>query len=244
METHQNSPPGIDPKTFLSAYSKALLYAERKLAKYKNSGLVGIISPEDVTHEAVLKVLNRERPWNQAATPDLFVHLAGCINSIISNNYTSSHFRQTDRSDPDNQLLRAQAVEQFSIEDSIEFESKVTFIIDFLSSAREDLKQIAELMLKDGVTEPKEIAESLGMTVKEVNTLKVVIKRTMQRANFTLHYIAENRQDLIYIANAIYKNKATSADELSEILQVPAADVREQRRELYRVINEIRRGLI
>lgn len=244
MEIHQNGPPEIDPKTLLSAYAKALLYAERKLAKFQNSSLIGKISPKDVTHEAVVKVLSGERAWNPEAVPDLFVHLAGCINSIISNNYTSSDHRRTDSSDPDSQILKTQACEKQSIEDIVEFESKVTFIIDFLAEAREDIKQIAELMLKDGVTEPKIIASMLGISVKEVNTLKLAIKRTMQRANFTLHYIASNRRDLIKIATAIYKHKATSADQLSEILQMPAADVRKQRRELYRVIKEIHRGLI
>lgn len=246
METNQSGPPGgssgINSK-ILEAYPRALLFAHRKLAKYANTGLPARASPQDITHEAVIKVLTGVRPWNQEKTPDLFVHLAGCINSILNNHYTSADFSLTDGSDPEPRLLNTIACE-YSLEDSMEFESKVAFVIDYLASIRDDLKQTAELMLKDGVTEPKEIALILGMTVKDVNTKKLAIKRIMQRADFLLHHIENNRRDLIAIATAIYKHKITSAHKLSTILNMPAADVRKQRRELYCVIEEIHRGSI
>jgi hypothetical protein len=152
-------------------------------------------------------------------------------------------FSLTDQCDPETQVLNAQASEQ-SIEDRMEFESKVIFVISYLASMRKDLEQIAALMLKDGVTEPKDIAIALGLSVKDVNAKKVTIKRIMSRTAFLLHYIEENRRDLIVIAVAIYKHKVTSADKLSIFMKMPAADVRKQRRELYSVIEEIHRGLI
>lgn len=243
-ETHQKDPPKIDSAILISAYPRALLFAERKLLRFKNSGLGARLSAEDATHDAFAKVLSGDRLWNPEAIPDLFVHLAGCINSIISNAYSSYDYKNTDQHDPENKLSNTESCSEQSFESKVEFESKVTFIIDFLIDQREDVKEIAELMLRDGITEPRLIADHLNMSVEKVNASKVTIKRIMKRAHFTLHYIAKNRQDLIDISVAIYKHKITSADELSEKLSIPADEVRTQRRELYRTIHEIHRGLI
>lgn len=243
-DTHQKDPPKIDSTILLPAYKKALLFAERKLLRFHNSGLGARLSAEDATHEAITKVLNGDRPWKPDVTPDLFVHLAGCINSIISNAYYSSDYKNTDPNDPENKLLNTEVCPEQSFERKVEFESKVSFVIDFLVDQREELKEIADLMLREGITEPRLIAEQLGLPVEKVNAYKVTIRRMMERANFTLHYIAKNRQDLIDISIAIYKHKITNADELSEKLSIPAEQVRTQRRELYRTIHEIHRGLI
>lgn len=243
MDRHQKDPPSIDSETFLNAYSRAMLYAERKMLKYTNSALGARLSAEDATHEAVIKVLNGKRPWSPEVVPDLFVHLAGCINSEISNAYSSKGYQTTDLSDPEDVFKYAACLSN-SVESEVDFESTVAFVINFIVDKREDVKEIAELMLKEGVTEPRLIADQLGLPVPKVNAMKVTIRRILKNAALTLHYIASNRKDLVDISVAIYKESISCNEALAERLQIPATEVKKQRRELDRVVKEIHRGLI
>lgn len=244
METKQNDPPpNIDQKVLIPAYKKALLYAHKKLQRFNNSGIKCKIEPLDLVHEACEKTISRKRQWNPKQTPDLFVHLAGCIDSILSNIYTSADFNTIDRSESSQNFLMHQA-ESCSEENSRELDSKISFIIDYIVAAREDMQTITELMLREGVTEPKEIASVLNIPVSEVNAKKIVLKRIMKRISFKLHYISRNRQDLLEIARAVYIEKVTNVKELSKILKISTDEVKQQMQELNCVIKEISRGVI
>lgn len=243
MGIHQKGPPEIDSKTLLQAYSRALLYAERRMLRFKNSALGARLSAQDATHESVMKVLSGERPWNPEAVPDLFVHLAGCINSVISNAYLSQDYKSAHPGDPED-VFHYTAFSGKAVEDEVDFESSVTFVIDFIVEKREDLKEVAELMFKEGVTKPQKIADRLGMPVQQVNTMKLSIRRIFNNVNFAIHYISKNRQDLIEVLMAMHNEKITCNATLSERLKIPATEVNKQRREINRVIEEIHRGSI
>lgn len=226
------------------AYKKALFYADRKLRAFHNSGLLSKLDAYDVTNDAIVKTLAGERPWNSEKNNDLFVHLAGCISSLINNAYTSADFQQTERNENSEEAIATSSTSERSIESVREFESKISFLLDYIVSLREDVEPVAKMMLKDGVTEPSDIAQELGMTVAEVNSKKLAIKRMMLRTDFLLHYISSNRLDLIPISLAIYKDKIVDAKGLSEALQTSKNDARNQRTELYSIVQDIYRGII
>lgn len=234
----------ISDEVLALAYDKALLYAHRKLRAFHNSGLLSKLDAYDVTNDAVVKTLAGDRPWNREKSDDLFVHLAGCISSIISNAYTSADFQQVERRENSEEVIAESNINERSIESIQEFESKITFLLDYIVSLRDDVEPVAKMMFKDGITEPSEIAQELGMRVSEVNSKKLAIRRMMLRTDFLLHYISNNRLDLISISLAIYKNKIVDAEGLSETLQISKHDARIQRTELNSIVRDIYRGII
>ena len=245
MQKNANiSNSAIEKELLESAYKKALLYSERKLSRFHASGLLSKVSPEDVANDAVLKTLSGKRPWNSERTPDLFHHLAGCIRSEISNIYSSADFQVVERGVSGTEAITAATSNELSPADALEFESKVAFLLDYLVSLRKDIEPIATLMIKHGVTEPKDIASHLGMSLSEVNSKKLAIKRMMLRGDFILHYISSNREDLLPIALAVYKDKIVDAEDLSNILGVSVSEARRQSSKLYSVVDGINNGVI
>lgn len=243
MSTPPHDPPVIEPKVLKKAYKQALVFAAVRLRKYGNSYMNAKLEPMDVANEAVAKVLNGDRPWDPQKTPDLFFHLAGCIKGIISNQYTSSDSKLVERSVEGLDLIDKQAC-HCDNQDLIELDSAVNFVIEYIAEARENLLQVTELMLREGVTEPKDLAVKLNITVKEVNTQKFALKRIMKRSNFILHYISRNRQDLIAIARTIYLDKVICDEEISKKLNIPMSSVRQQRQTLDEIVKGVRRGII
>ena len=195
--------PEIDNKSLISAYEKSLIYAHRKLRKFGASGLLSKLTPEDVANDAVAKTLSGERPWNEEKYPDLFTHLAQCISSDIYNAYTSSDFNKVNRGIGSNEIISTAISSEANPEESLNLESKVEFIIDYLVATKKELKQVAEIVLREGVSEPKDIAEMLNISVSEVNSKKLALKRLMKRESLILHYIIKNRTDLVAIATAM-----------------------------------------
>ena len=234
----------IEKELLEAAYKKALVYSERKLSKFHESGLLSKITSEDVTNEAVSKTLSGKRPWNRESNPDLFVHLAGCISSEISNSYNSADFQVVERGVLGNEAIMAAIDNELSPADAMEFESKVTFILDYLVSLRKDIEPVATLILKSGVTGPKDIASHLGMSLSEVNSKKLAIRRMMLRSDFILHYISSNRKDLLAIALAVYRDKIVDAKDLSNILGISVSEARGQSSKLYSVVDGINKGVI
>lgn len=226
------------------AYPKALIYAHRKLSRFKKSGLLSKIDALDVTNDAVVKTLSGQRPWNRKKNTDLFVHLAGCISSIINNAYTSSDFQLVERNASSEVLIAEININEDRADAILEFESKITFLLDYLVSLRNDVEPVAKMMFKDGVTEPSSIAQELDIPVSEVNAKKTTIKRMLKRTDFLLHYISSNRQDLISIALAIYRDQIVDAKNLSQKLKISTSDARKRRNELYNIVQDIYRGVI
>lgn len=227
------------------AYKKALIYAHRKLSSFYKSGLQIKVDALDVTNEAVSKTLSGTRPWNREKVPDLFVHLAGCIRSIIHNAYTATDFQLVERDSSGAELseLHTYKVDASTDADAaLEFESKVEFLIDYLVSLKDDVEPVANMMFKSGITEPSDIAEELGLTVAEVNSKKLAIKRMMTRTEFLLHYISKNRKDLIDIAQTIYRDNIVDSKDISKTLGISTIVAKAQKSQLYSIVNDIYRG--
>lgn len=235
---------GIDSAILVSAYNKALLYAERKLVGFHASGLLSKITPEDITNEAVVKTLNGKRPWKPSQCPDLFVHLAGCIRSDISNTYTSGDFLLVERSEAGHTFVSSAFSEESSMENTLELKSKIAFLMDYLVAYKTDLQQVADIVLRQGITEPSTIATTLDISVSEANSKKLAIKRLFKRTDFILYYISKNRPDLNAIAVAVYTDKAASNQEISLLLGLPVEQVKVLKDDLMKVVQDIYRGHI
>lgn len=241
MERHQQGPP--DDKTLTEAYGRALIFAVRQLKRYSNSGMVAKIEPLDVVNEAVEKTMDETRPWNRDTTPDLYVHLAGCIRSIIQNTYTSSDMKLTDRGISSQDHISSHSCD-CDPQTKLELESSEEFLLQYILEMRSDIRTLVEFMLSNGITEPREIAISLGMSVKQVNTQKTALKRLLQRSHFKLRYILKNRKDLIGVARAVYLDNASTDEELSRILNLPISSAKLLKQDLDQVIQDVYRGII
>lgn len=239
-----DDPIKIDPGVLRLAYKQGLLYAVKKLRGFHDSGLVGQIDAYDVTNEAVAKTLSGDRPWNPEKNPDLFVHLAGCISSIISNAYKSSNNQLVERSKNSESIIANSSENSLAIDEEIELQSKIEFIFDYLVKKREDIKHVAAIILRDRITEPRDIAQTLNMTVAEVNTKKLAIRRIMEHTDFLLHYISANREDLLSIASAVYKEKINDTKALSQALNMSTGEARKKKDELDALANDIYRGIM
>ena len=239
-----NTKLGIDKRTLISAYKRSLLYANRKLRNFENSDLLRKLSPEDLANDAVVKTLSGRRPWNRTTCPELFVHLAGVIRSDIYNTYHGKDFSSLERGQASEDILLSTPSDEENIEVTVEFESKVKFVLDYLVQANKELKQVAEVVLRDGVLEPREIAKTLKISVEEVNTKKLALKRVMKRSEFLIHYISNNRPELAAIASAVYKHKKTNDEEISLQLGIPVQRVTLLREELDKAVKGIYQGEI
>lgn len=243
MSFKATPPVEIDQKTLISAYEKGLLYANRKLKRFEASGLAIKLEPLDLVNDAFEKTLSSTRAWDPEKNPDLFVHIAGCISSILSNIYTSADFRETQRNETSLNLLE-RASSETDIEKTHEFNSKIEFILDYIAEIRIDLIDVAKIILTSEVSEPAEIAEQLKIPIKEVNTKKLAIKRVMKRPSFLLHYISSNEWDLLETARAMYIDKINNKDDLAKYLRISVTEAKNKMHRLERVRSDIQLGNI
>ncbi len=171
------------------------VYTKRKMNKLRGSVIHGRMSAQDVAHEAIAKTLSNERPWNAVKCPNLFVHLAGCAKSIMSNQINLKESKNIESRDDldhyhekktDNQSIvdsdsmkahRSHRSATFSPEELQSAFSDFEFLMEYLAENREDLITLAKAMLVDEISKPQELASHLGINVSTVNAKKLALKR-------------------------------------------------------------------
>ena len=232
-----------NPAQFNEACLKALKYADKKVSKFNNSGFVTHIDAEDLAQTAILKTWSGKRPWDQQKTPDLFVHLAGCIKSEISNIYQSSDNKMTDRRSSADDALR-RFVSRDNPEELAELANKIEFLIDYVAEEKEHLVNIVKMIEKEGIDKPKELSQALGLSVKEVNTHKVALRRLFTRSNFLIRYIARNRKELLQVAKAILEEKIEDENILSKKLGLDVERTKILKSEVVNLVEDLRIGEI
>lgn len=232
----------ISNEILVPAYNKTILYAERKMAAFKNSGMTSKTSPQDLAHEAVMLTLDGTRTWNKNKTPDLFVHLAGSVRSLISNMYTGSDFEINDRKLDGHEIITATSASENTPEEVLDFESKVSFIIAYIVATNQELKTVAEIIYRDGIHKPQDIAGHLGINVSEVNSKKSALKKLMRHTDFIIYYISKNHKNLAEITAITYIHNVTDNKAISQQLKLPIDRVRLLRTQLDNVVNDIHGG--
>lgn len=174
-------------------------YTERKMNKLKGSVIFSRLTAEDIAHDAIAKTLSNERPWNSEKCPDLFVHLAGSAKSIISNQRNLKEVKSLETKDDldclykkvgnsqtivetDSMLAHRANRNAFSTPEEIQSaDSSLNFLLKNIKKHRPDLIPIAEAMLVHEVSKPQDLAPYLGISVSEVNTQKLALKRIIYK---------------------------------------------------------------
>lgn len=178
---------------------KLYAYTDRKMNKARGSAIYSRFTSNEIAHDAILKTLSNERPWNSEKCPNLFVHLAGCAKSIMSNQKNLMEIKSTDLQDnldchyekqresqsiiePDSMhLLRSNRSASFTPEEIQSALSDFKFLMDYLTKNRDDLISLADALLVHEISKPQELASYLGINVSKVNAKKVALKRILKR---------------------------------------------------------------
>lgn len=178
---------------------KLYVYTNRKMKKARGSLVSSRYTSREIAHDAIMKTLSDDRPWNSEKCPDLFVHLAGCAKSIMSNHNNLQEPKNTDLQEnldchyekqkefqsiiePDSmQFLRANRSASFTPEEIQSALSDFKYLMEYLTNNRDDLISLAEAMLVHEISKPQELAHHLGINVSKVNAKKVALKRILKR---------------------------------------------------------------
>ena len=173
-----------DPKQLQGLSLRALAFACRR-ARVKRwwLGTSGALAKgktaEDIASEAMASLFGGRRRWDAAAQPDPWEHLKSVVNSLLSNLVRAKENRVNRRdvdhdaavilTTPESEVLRAEDEERLKLR----HERAYSLLQDgVLESDDPNLLSLHDLVLKDDIHKPQELAIRLGMSVKDVNNLK------------------------------------------------------------------------
>lgn len=167
-----------DPKKLKLLYD----YAAR-FYRFVSGPLPGGIEPKDVVHQAIQELLAEgKRTWDDKEYPDVTVPLRGIIRSIMSHTKNQAYYK--DRVRPKNEDGKELDVDDFPCTDdknpqtSLDF-SRLRRKIETAIEGDDDLLDIYFAIL-EGYDPSQEIAEYLGISVKEVNNRLRRLRRKCQ----------------------------------------------------------------
>ena len=174
----------MDNDIYLSEVRKALedelmlkrlyVFARKKSQKFQDSALGAVFSPEDLVHEAIQVTLDKRRRWDYEKCPEIFVHLAGCIKSIVSNSYVKSEFSLRSDSEVD---LDSFAGKVPSPEERLNSQQKRKDLLNFIKETSPSLLPIATAIINNDTVDRKELSEYLDVDVSMIDNSKKKLKR-------------------------------------------------------------------
>lgn len=157
-------------------------YAAR-FYRFVSGPLPGGIGSKDVVHQAIVRLLAEEiRTWDDSGYPDVTVPLRGIIRSIISHTPEQAYYRDRvrpkDKEGNELDVDRLVSSEDEDVHHSIDF-SRLRGEIESAIEGKDDLVEVYFAIL-DGYDRPQEIADYLGLSVKEFNNRLRRLRRKCQ----------------------------------------------------------------
>ncbi len=201
--------PDLSEKEWEDLHKRLTLHAAntvfhlwwRGIRNSKGASVPGGLDPADIASEAIMDFIAGKRTWNSADQPDLLKFLKGVVDSKVSHLVESAENRKTRSPKPwrdhDGQ------------EHDFEFESKEssheTLYADkeFAAAALGQLRAaidgdapVERLLdcMEAGFTTPAEIAELLGVTVKEINNSQKRLRTQVEKVRRSLGIGAGSRR--------------------------------------------------
>lgn len=186
---------------------KFALYKARQKLFEDNGLLEGAYRADiaaDVVMESIRKILDGTRSWDPDAKDDLTIHLKGIIKSEISHLDDDDESKATgrlptkktsgsDTMEVEELLKRANPMEEHAaeimaspplnpvevLEDKERLERDNAAMNEILERVKGDsgLEDVV-LCIMEGITKPSEIAEKLGVDVKDINNRQKRLRRT------------------------------------------------------------------
>lgn len=173
-----------DPKQLQGLSLRALAFARRR-ARVKHwwlgtgGGLAKGRTAEDIACEAMASLFGGRRRWDAAAQPDPWEHVKSVVNSLLSNLVRSKENRVNTRdvdddaavtsTTPESEFLRAEDEERLKLRRQRGYSLLQDGVLE---SDNPTLLSLHDLILKEDIHKPQELAMRLGISVKDVNNLK------------------------------------------------------------------------
>jgi DNA-directed RNA polymerase specialized sigma24 family protein len=180
-----------DPKQ-LEALAERLFAFARRFAAIKRwwLGEAGVLAKgntvEDVVRTALVSLYGGKRRWDPIKYPDPWVYLVLFVKTELLNLSASSENRLSGRDVDDDALITTETPEDLLLqahEDAGRSERVAraySLLIDELGNDAE-LLQLHDLIINEDIHKPKQLAERLGVSVKDVNNLKKRFWRACRR---------------------------------------------------------------
>lgn len=168
MENYDNQEL-IDTIDWEDLLSRLLVFAKRRLSPHKISRCD--MEPKDFVHQAVLKWMKGERVRREDIT--LLRFLCGIISSDVNHWITSKESNTTSTKQVERQDEKPDTLRQM--------EERVTRNQILLSfNGEPKLSEIVRLILDEGYSKPKEIAEQMDLTATEMYNLLKKLRRRLK----------------------------------------------------------------
>lgn len=182
-----------DPKQLRGLSLRLLAFARRRAnVKHWWLGRADALSKgrtvEDVVCEAMASLFGGSRRWDPQVQPDPWEHLKGVVNSLLSNLVRGKENRVNKRgveedvavsqATPESELLKAEHEEQLQ-----KRRSRAYSLLQEEALAADDanLLSLHDLILKEDIHKPQELAKRLNVSVAAVNNLKKRFWRMCRR---------------------------------------------------------------
>lgn len=156
-----------DPKLL----KRLAVYAQKRYIAYAQLEVAPLVESSDLVNQAIMQTLSGERPWNPQSTPELFVHLAGCIKSILSNAASRKEYELT--TDQEVESIPDKTVGELQLL----LASTIDNLLVFINSHAPDLTPFVLAMIKRDIIERQELAHFFSIDVKQVDNNKARLKR-------------------------------------------------------------------
>ena len=173
------------------------IYAERKyirLGWFKNRKYRSPCGqgPDDVAAEAIIRLIEGRRNYDDQKQPDLLVYLRSVVDSIVSHVIKSADFDK--RKSMPKVLTEDGEIEEIEIESGVATPSLVYMQKDLVERINAILKErfaqddvalgILEC-LKAGIDKPSEIAEYFDIKINDVNNAQKRLRRAFDKIRST-----------------------------------------------------------
>lgn len=186
-------------------------YAQRKIYRirwrYETDTLPKGQTAADIALEAIKDIFDGNRKWNLSKNPDLYTYLTSIVDSKISHLYELKEHKLTksmpiteegreveellDKADPTSDHAIYLTPSSNNPEDILLEKEKIkrdeTAVNAFFEAIHgdKDLEKLASLIM-DGYVKPSEIAEQMGVEVKEVYNLQKRFRRKCKELKMNL----------------------------------------------------------
>lgn len=169
-----------------------------KRITWKEQRLPMGLMPEDMVQETIASLFEGTRNWNRTKYPDLFEYLKSIIDSKVSHLYESKEYKLTqpfptteegqeveeilDKADPTSDHAIYLTPSSNNAEDALLEKEKIKWdeaaVNAFFEAIHgdKDLEKLASLIM-DGYVKPSEIAEQMGVEVREIYNLQKRFRR-------------------------------------------------------------------
>lgn len=165
---------------------KLRAYAAKKTFNFKERSYSNRLNADDLVHQAILQVLEGERPWDREQTPNLFAHLAGCIKSNISNESILVEHRLTTSIDDhpivvlDSQAdTSSQKPDELIEEEDYHWfkEEQKSIVISVAEKDSPEMLAMVFAIFKEDIHSAEDLAKHLNLSVPYINNQKARLKR-------------------------------------------------------------------